>query len=296
MSKAKINSDRIYLWIVNAFLLLFLLICAYPLYFVVIASISDPAAVNLGRVLLLPKKLTLDAYRHILENKSILIGYKNTIIYTTVGTLINICVLLPGAFALSRKELPFRKAFIVYFMITMYFGGGLIPTYLQVRSLGLMDTMWALVLPGAFSVYNSLVCKNFFEANTPADLFDSARMDGAGYTTFFFSVVLPISKAIIAVMVLFHALGHWNSYMSAMYYITNPQKYPLQLVLKNMQGELDTLAASGSVSAGSLKELTNLIEGVKYSIIPVSTIPVALLYPFAQKYFVKGVTMGSIKG
>ena len=124
MSKAKINSDRIYLWIVNAFLLLFLLICAYPLYFVVIASISDPAAVNLGRVLLLPKKLTLDAYRHILENKSILIGYKNTIIYTTVGTLINICVLLPGAFALSRKELPFRKAFIVYFMITMYFGGG----------------------------------------------------------------------------------------------------------------------------------------------------------------------------
>ncbi len=272
-----------------------LLVMLYPLWFVLIASVSDPTYVNLGEVILLPKGLNFNGYRELLEYRQLLTGYRNTIVYTLVGTCLNLLVLLPASFALSRKELCFRRFLMLFFLLTMYVSGGLVPLYLQVKSLGLMNTMWALILPGAFSVYNMIICRNFFSSNISDELYDSARIDGASYTGFFLSVVLPLSKSIIAVMVLFHALGHWNAYLNALYYLSDSEKFPLQLVLRNLQSQLDMVREGGMTGAELLRKL-NLRESVKYSIVLAASFPVALMYPFVQKHFVKGVMMGSIKG
>ena len=293
----KINSDKIFLFFVYVILGALVLVMAYPIWFVLIASVSDPTYVNLGQVLLFPKGLTLEGYRKVFEYRDLMTGYKNTILYTVVGTSINLAVLMPASFALSRRELCFRNFFMIFFLITMYVGGGLVPGYLQVKNLGLMNTMWALVLPGAFSVYNMIICRNYFTGNISEELFDSARIDGSSYTGFFLSVVLPLSKSIIAVMVLFHALGHWNSYLSALYYLRDTDKYPLQLVLRNMQTELDAMTGEGgAASMDALMEIQRLQQSVKYAIIPMASVPVALMYPLVQKHFVKGVMIGSIKG
>lgn len=293
----KINSDKIFKIINYTILSLVLAIFMYPIWFVLVASISDPTFVNTGEVLFLPKGINVEGYKKILEYSEVLTGYKNTIIYTFVGTCINLAVLIPASFALSRKELFLRRFWMIFFLITMYFSGGLIPLYLQVKNLNLMDSMWALILPGAFSVYNMIICRNFFESNVSEELFESAKIDGATYTRFFFSIVLPLSKSIIAVMVLFHALAHWNTYLNALYYIQSKDKYPLQLVLKNLTAQLELISTGESlVDSQSLNESIRLQESVKYSVIVVASIPVLILYPFVQKHFVKGVMLGSVKG
>lgn len=294
--KMKTNFDRTF-DIINYILMgIILILVMYPLYFVIIASFSDPDYVNAGQTLLLPKGLTFEGYQRAFEYEMIWAGYKNSIIYTFVGTCINLIVLIPASFALSRGELVGRKFFTTLCLITMYFSGGTIPSYLLVMNLGLMDTMWALVLPGAFSVYNMIICRSFFKSNVSEELFESVKLDGAGYTRFFFSIVLPLSKAIIAVMVLYHALGHWNAYMNIVYYIQDPDKYNLQTVLRNL---------TESVSAGSEEAVADeayqasaqkLAELVKYSTILLAALPMIILYPFVQKYFVGGVMIGSVKG
>ena len=293
--KMKTKFDRVF-DVVNYILMgLILILVMYPLYFVVVASFSDPAYVNAGETMLLPKGITFDGYMRAIEYESIWIGYRNSIIYTFIGTAINIAVLIPASFALSRHELVGRKLFTTLCLITMYFGGGTIPTYLLIKNLGLMDSMWALVVPGAFSVYNMIICRSYFKSNVSEELFESVKLDGAGYTRFFFSIVLPLSKAIIAVMVLYHALGHWNSYMSIVYYIQDPNKYNLQTILR---GLTDKFSASSQelVSAEYLMSAEKIAELLKYSTILLAALPMIILYPFVQKYFVGGVMIGSVKG
>ncbi len=285
--------------IVNGILLTMLtLLIVYPIYFIVIASISDPTYVNLGETLLLPKGLTLAGYKKIAEFPDILSGYWNSIVYTVLGTGINLLVCIPCAFVLSRKELPGRRLINLFFVFTMYFGGGLIPLYLVIKGLGMLDTIWALVLPGALNIYNMIVARSFFQSNISEELFEATKIDGGSYTTFFFKVVLPLSKAIIAVMVLYHALGHWNSYLNALYYIRDYTKFPLQLVLRNLTASLSATVASSdsTMDAVALAEATKAQQSVRYAVIMVAAIPVFLMYPFVQKYFVKGVMVGSVKG
>lgn len=292
------GSDKLFNIVNGTLLGIITLLIVYPVYFIIIASISDPTYVNLGETLLWPKGLTGLGYQKIFEYSEIISGYKNSIIYTVVGTCINLIACIPCAFALSRKELPGRGILNGFFVFTMYFSGGLIPGYLVVRGLGLLNTMWALVLPGALSVYNMIVARSFFQSNISDELFEATKIDGGSYTTFFFKVVLPLSKAIIAVMILYHALGHWNSYMTALYYIRDYTKFPLQLVLRNMTATLtaDATNIDSSMDAQAIAEATKAQQSVRYAVIMVAAIPVFLMYPFVQKYFVKGVMIGSVKG
>lgn len=292
------NGDKVF-GIVNGILLGFItLLIVYPIYFVIIASISDPTYVNLGKTLFFPKNITFLGYQKIFEYSEILSGYMNSIKYTVLGTCINMIVCIPCAFALSRKELPWRRFINIFFVFTMYFGGGLIPGYLLIKDLHMINTVWALVIPGALNVYYMIVARSFFQSNIPDELFEATKIDGGSYTTFFFKVVLPLSKSIIAVMVLYHALGHWNSYLTALYYIRDYTKFPLQLVLRNMTAALtnDGASVNASMDAAAIAEAIKSEQSVRYAVIMVASIPVFLMYPFAQKYFVKGVMIGSVKG
>ncbi len=295
--KMKSRFDRNFDIINYTLLGILLFIVMYPLYFVIIASISDPNYVNAGKTLLWPRGLTFEGYAKILEYKEIMIGYKNSIIYTFVGTIINLVVLIPASFALSRKELVGRRFFSLACIFAMYFSGGVVPLYLLIKNMGMFDTIWALVLPGAFSISNMIICRSFFVGNVSEELYESVKIDGGGYMRFFFSVVLPLSKAIIAVMTLYHALGHWNGYLSVLYYMRDPNKYNLQLVLKNLTESISTktLATEG-MSAEYLASMQKLNEMVKFSTILIAALPMIILYPFVQKYFVTGVMIGSVKG
>lgn len=296
MMKKKINSDSIF-GVVNGFILLLItLMIVYPLYFVIIASVSDPVAVNMGETLLLPKGINFLGYKKMLEYSNIVTGYKNSIIYTVVGTICNLLVCIPTAFVLSRKELPGRKWLSMFFVVTMYFQGGVVPTYLVVKQTHLLNTMWALIVPGVLNTYNMIVCRSFFANNVSEELFESTKIDGGGYMTFFFKVVLPLSTSIIAVMVLYHALVHWNSYLTSLYYIRDSEKYPLQLVLRSLTASLNVDSIQGSVDSQTISEMQKAQQSVRYAVVIASAIPVFLIYPFVQKHFVKGVMVGSVKG
>ncbi|GAB6167881.1 carbohydrate ABC transporter permease [Clostridium carnis] len=279
------------------YIILFLVLIAilYPLYFIVIASISDPSAVSRGDVWLIPKGFNIDGYKEIIKNKDIWMGYWNSIKYTVIGTSINIALTIPAAYALSRNELVGRKYIMAIITFTMFFGGGLIPTYLLVNKLGINNTMWALVLPGAVSVFNLIVSRSFFLQNIPEELFDAGQVDGCSYFSFFFKVVIPVSKPIIAVMVLMYAVGHWNSYFNALIYIRDRALYPLQVILRELLIQQES-AAGLSQDAISAAEQQRLADMLKYGVIIVSSLPVLCMYPFVQKYFVKGMMIGSVKG
>lgn len=270
------------------------LVVAYPLYFVVIASISDPVDVNAGRVILYPVKTTMDGYRRILEYKSFFTGYRNTLIYTGVGTLVNMLLTVPAAYALSRKDLVGRNFFMMMIAFTMIFSAGLIPTYLHIRDLGLIDTMWALILPGAVSTWNLIVARTFFQQSIPDDLLEAAQLDGATNAQFFAQIVLPLSKSILAVLVLFYAVGHWNTYSNALYYIISDDKRPLQLVLRSILFE-NTMGDMVE-DASNLAAQQRLGDLIKYGIIIASSLPLMILYPFLQRYFIQGVMIGAVKG
>ena len=286
------RSDRIFYVVNLAILFLLAAIVLYPLYFIVIASISNADAVLGGRVFLYPVDITLVGYSKIVERTDVWRGYLNTIIYTFLSTLLSLFVTILAGWALSRKTLPFRKFFMVFFIITMFFGGGLIPFYNVVSSLGLLDTIWAIILPSALSAWNLFMTKTFFEVGISESMVEAAEIDGAGQVRTFLSVVLPLSKAIMAVMALYYAVGQWNSYFNAMIFLQDEEMYPLQLVLR------ESLIASETTTGGSgetILEQYRLANQLKYVSVIVSSLPVIVLYPFVQKYFAQGVMIGSLK-
>ncbi|MPQ44419.1 carbohydrate ABC transporter permease [Clostridium tarantellae] len=293
--KRQNSSDKIFDITNYLVLLLILLAVLYPLYFIIIASFSDPNAVARGDVWLFPVGFNVDGYKEIFKNNDIWMGYTNSIKYTIIGTFVNIILTVPAAFALSRKELVGRKVFMSLITFTMFFGGGLIPTYLLVSNLGLYDTMWALILPGAVSVFNLIVTRTYFVQNIPEELFEAAQVDGCSYFSFFVKIVIPVSKPIIAVMVLMYAVGHWNSYFNALIYIRDRNLYPLQVILRELliQQEAAAGMAGDAISAAEQQRIADML---KYGIIIVSSLPVLCMYPFVQKYFVKGMMIGSVKG
>ncbi|MEH7119973.1 carbohydrate ABC transporter permease [Neobacillus vireti] len=293
--KLKSKEDKIFDAINFIFLTLICLAVLYPLYFVVIASISNPDLVYNGSVWLLPKEITFEGYKRIFSDPKIWLGYKNTIIYTVLGTAIQVSLTLMAAYALSRKDLYGKSFFMLMILFTMFFSGGLIPTYLVVKDLGMLNTMWAMIIPKAIAVWNLIVARSFFESSIPNELLEAGKIDGCSNTKFFLKIVLPLSKPIIAVMVLFYAVGNWNSYFDALIYLNDESLYPLQLILRNiliqnqlsvqMLSDLDNLAAQQHVG-----------EIIKYGVIIVAAIPLLIVYPFVQKYFVKGVLIGGVKG
>jgi putative aldouronate transport system permease protein len=287
-------TDKIF-YFFNALLMILLgILVLYPLYFIVIASISNPDQVFNGNVYLYPVDITFSGYIRLFEENLIWTGYRNTVLYTFFGTALNIAMTIPTGWALSRKELPFRKAIMWFFIFTMFFGGGLIPYYLLISKLGLVDNPLVLIIPAAMSVWNVFMTKAYYESNIPEELLEAAEIDGANEFRKFFSVVLPISKAIIAVMVLFYAVGHWNSYFSALIFISNEEYYPLQLVLKDIL--ITTEVVSGSAgNADTILEQMRIANQIKYSSIIVSSLPIILLYPFIQKFFDKGFLVGTFK-
>ncbi len=270
-----------------------LLITLYPLYFIVIASFSDPSAVGSGQVWVWPKGFTLDGYKELLNHSNIWVGYRNTIFYTLVGTGIGLAVNLSAAYALSRKDLFGRKTITLFFLFTMFFNGGLIPTFLTIRDFGLYNSFWVMVLPFAVGVFDIIVARTFFQNSIPADLWESAQIDGCGNLRYFFQFVLPLSKAVVSVLALWIAVGHWNSYFGALIYLKDESLYPLQLVLRNI---LVTNQMQSSMGSGEAAEIAlRLANLLRYSVIIVSTIPIMLAYPFVQKHFNQGVMIGAVK-
>jgi len=294
------KTDRIFLIIVYILVTIAFLVVVYPLIYILSASISDPSVVNSGQMWLFPQEITFEGYRTILQNDDIWRGYLNTIILTTVGTTINLLVTIPAGYVLSRKDFPLKSFFTKMMIVTMFISGGLIPTYILVNDLGLSNSLWALILPGAASVYNIVVTRTFFQSTIPDELTEAAVMDGASDFRIFLSVVLPISKPIIAVMALFYGVNHWNQYFDALIYLDDRNKYPLQMILREIL-VLQDLSSNPTTmmseeTAMFLNEQQNLGEIIKYGVMIVATLPIIMVYPFLQKYFVKGVMIGSIKG
>ena len=271
-----------------------MLIVLVPLIFVVSASFSDPELVLRGKVLLIPKGVTLKAYTMVFENAEIWQGYRNTLLYTGLGTLINIILTIMAAYPLSRREMAGRRFFTLVVLFTMYFNGGMIPTFLLVRNMGMYDTIWAVLIPNAISTYNLIVAKSFFEQSIPQELYESAKLDGCTSLRTLFSIVLPLSKAILAVLVLYYGVAHWNAYFNALIYLRDASKHPLQVVLRNilLLGQTEQMG-SNDVGMG---EKIKMVEAIKYSVIVVSSVPILLLYPLAQRYFISGVMIGAVKG
>lgn len=278
------------IWVV---LILVVLAVLYPLWFVVIASVSDPKLVASGQLSLLPKGPTLKGYDTIFHDARIWHGYANTILYSVGGTLLNMVVTIPVAFALSRREFKARRLIMFLFTFTMFFGGGLIPSYLLYKQLGILNTAWVFILPGAVSVYNVIITRSFFDTSIPEELHDAAQIDGMSYIGYFIRIVVPLSSAIIAVIALYYFVGHWNDYFTGLIYITDMKKWPLQNVLQQILLANQTQSNIASVGAQQAQEAA---EQIKYGIIIVSTLPLLVLYPFLQKYFNKGVMIGAIKG
>ncbi len=293
------NKDKVFKAFIFLFLTTALMIVLYPLIYIISASISNPAAVNSGEMWLLPKDITFEGYQMIFQNDAIWRGYLNTIFYTAFGTLINLAVTIPAAYALSRKDFFGRNFFTGMFVLTMFFSGGLIPTYLVVKSLGLIDTVWAMVLPNAAAVWNIVIARVFFQSSIPKGLEEAAIIDGASNFKMFMKIILPLSAPIIAVMALFYGVGHWNGYFNALIYLSDKDMYPLQLVLREIL-VLQEMASQSANMSGSMAEALHskqqLAAIIKYGVMIVSTLPVIIVYPFLQRFFVKGVMIGSLKG
>jgi len=288
------RSDRVFNLFCNSLLLIALLVVAYPLYFVIIASFSDPSQVSLGQVWLIPKGFTLAGYAHIMEQGQLWRGYLNTFLYTVVGTLINVSLTLLAAYALSRRDLVGRNLFMYLISFTMFFSGGLIPSYLLVKGIGLYNSFWVMVIPGAVSAWNLIIARTFFQTSIPNELWEAGVMDGCSNAKFFFRIVLPLSQSISAVMILFYAVAHWNEFFNGLIYLRDSAKYPLQLVLRGILIQTNLSGEAPSDSSAEQKAL--LANQMRYGIIIVASLPVLILYPFVQKYFVKGVMLGAIKG
>lgn len=280
---------------VNFVIMLVLCICiAYPLWFVLVASFTDPDVVNQGRLLLFPEKPFLGGYERIFHYRPLWISYLNTIIYTVVGTLVSLVATIPCAYSLSRKDMAGRRWLMFLFTFSMFFNGGIIPMYLVVQNLHIYNTIWAMVLPSAVSVYNLIVCRSFFDSSIPQELLEAAKLDGCTDFGFFFKIVLPLSSTVIAVMVLFYGTVQWNQFMNALMYMEDQSKMPLQVILRNLI--LINQASNMTTDASEVIMRQKLAEQLKYAVIVVSAAPLLIMYPFVQKYFAKGVMIGAVKG
>ncbi len=291
----KSGSDKIFYVVCYVIVTLCVLIVLLPMMYVVAASFSSAAAVNAGKVWLWPVDFSLKGYETVLQYKSVWIGYRNTILYTVCGTLINVIVTMLCAYPLSRRELKGRSFFTFMFSFTMLFSGGLIPTYILIRDLGMLNTVWAMLLPGAMSVHNMIIARVSIESNIPRDLLEAAKLDGASDAQYFSRIVLPLSKAVIAVIALYYAVGHWNSYFNAFIYLNDKELYPLQLFLREILVQ-NNISSSDITDPEMLAQIQGLATQLKYPVIVVSTLPMICLYPFVRKYFDKGVMVGSLKG
>jgi putative aldouronate transport system permease protein len=289
------TSDKMY-YIISGFILTFILIAvSYPLIYVLSASFSSGNAVSSGQVLLWPVDFSLEGYEAVFKNKDIVRAYGNTFLYTILGTLVNVTVVMTCAYALSRPGLKGSGGFMFLFTFTMFFSGGLIPFYILMKDLHLINTMWAMVLPGALSVYNMIIARTFIQSSIPGELIEATSIDGCSDARFFFSFVLPLSKAVIAVITLFSAVGHWNAYFNALMYLNDRSLYPLQIILREIliMNQVDvSMIMDPELQVAKAQAAAVL----KYSLIVVATVPILCVYPFIQKYFVKGVMIGSLKG
>ena len=273
--------------------IIILLLISYPLIYIISASFSDPLAVLQGEMVLFPVGFSFDSYVKVFQHEDVLTGYKNSLILVVVGTAINFVMTLLAAYPLSRKDLYGRNVVTLFFAFTMFFSGGMIPTYLVVQNLGLLDSIWSLILPSAVSMYNLIVMRTFFQTSIPDSLVEAANIDGASNMQILFQIVLPLSKAIIAVICLFYGVAHWNQYFQALLYISDDAKYPLQLFLREI---LLLSQVQDLVDTQGFEEQLLQGEGIKYALIIVASVPVLSVYPFIQKHFVKGVMIGAIKG
>ena len=287
-------SDRIFHALVVIISILVAIIILYPLWFVIIASISNSDMVNQGKVTFWPVDIRFYGFQQIFQDARIWVGYRNTIFYVVVGTLLNIIVTMPAAYALSRPDFRARNAVMLYFVFTMYFSGGLVPTYMMVNSLKLINTPWILLIMVLINTYNLIIARTFIQNTIPNDLFESATLDGANHFRTFWSIVLPLSKAIISVEILYYAVFHWNDYFNALIYTSSPEVQPLQMVLRRILLQNEAFASgNGGVQGGYAQSSA---DQVKYAVIIVSTVPILCVYPFVQKYFEKGVVIGAVKG
>ena len=273
-----------------------LLIVAYPLYYVLIASLSNPYDVYAGKTFLLPSGFTFDGYKAIFADDSMLTGLINSFKYTIIGTVFSVVMLYMTAYPLSVKDLPGRKFLSIFFISTMYFGGGMVPTYLIVKETGLINNMWSLFLPGGVAVGNMIIVRNFFENSIPKEMIEAAEIDGASKWTTFLKIVVPLSRSIMAVMVVFSMVAYWNDWFTAMIYLPSPAKAPLPLVLRNILIKSSASAAQASTISGGFAELNKMTEMIKFSSIIVAALPMLVIYPFVQKYFEKGFMAGAVKG
>ncbi|WP_433939581.1 carbohydrate ABC transporter permease [Paenibacillus lautus] len=272
------------------------IVILYPLIFVLFASFSDPRQIWDKPLLLFPAGFNLDSYAKVFENSEIWSGYANTLLYALVGTAINIMMTVFGAYPLSRKRFYGKGLFTLLFAFTMFFSGGLIPLYLVNKELGLLNTMWALVLPGAISAYNMIIMRTYFQTRIPVELEESAYVDGCNDFHMLFRIVLPLSMPIIAVMILFYGVGHWNSYFDAMIYLTDRGKFPLQLILREILVQNDFKEMAGISVGAEYADQMMVKEGLKYAIVVLSALPLLLLYPLLSRFFEKGIMVGAIKG
>ena len=290
------TGDRVMDICVGILLGFLVLVTMYPLIYVVSCSISAPSAVLTGEVIFLPVRPTLMSYQKLFQEGTLNLGFRNSIFYTLVGTLINLILTSTGAYALSEKNLAGRKILTKLIMFTMMFSGGLVPTYLVVKQFGMVNTVWSLLIPNAIGVTNFMIMKNTFEFSIPNELKEAAQVEGASQARIFVSIVLPLSKAIIAVMFMYYCVGHWNEYFNALLYITKEGLQPLQVVLRRIliSNEINQTISDGAAMQ-SMDRLA-LGEGIRYAIIVVSSIPMIVLYPFFQRYFTKGVMVGAVKG
>ncbi len=286
--------DRIFGAAVIILSILVVAIIIYPLWFVVIASISNSNLVNLGKVTFLPQDIRFYGYQQILQDSRIWLGYANTFLYVVLGTALNMAVTMPAAYALSRKDFGARNAVMFYFVFTMFFNGGLIPTYMTISSLNLISTKTILIIFVALNTYNLIIARTFIQSSIPDDLYEAAILDGCSHFTYFFKVVLPLSKAVISVLVLYYAVFHWNDYFNALIYNSKESNAPLQIVLREILLLNQAYAnGNGGVQGGYGQSSA---DQVKYAVIIVSTLPILCVYPFVQKYFEKGVMIGAVKG
>lgn len=280
--------------IVTIIAIILIAVVGYPLILVLSNSVSDPEMVATGQVLLFPKGFTLEGYKAVFTDNSIMTGYANTIFYTVCKTLLSLVVMLPAGYALTRTNLPGRKVITVIFMITMYFSGGLIPTFLQVKAYGLYNTRAAIVILGCFSMYNVIICRSFF-SSMPHELVEAAEIDGCSPMKAFVRIILPLSKALIGVIVLYVAVGQWNSYMDCLIYIQDTEKMSLQVILRRIMTLAQTAALMDEAGdyAAAMADREALL---RYAAMVVSSVPLLVVYPFLQKYFDKGIMIGSVKG
>lgn len=293
---ARTRSDKVFDAAILVLLIVIMILIIYPLWFVVMASVSDPRRIYDDPFLLLPKGFTIASFELVFENREIWNGYMNTIIYTSLGTFINLTMTVAGAYPLSRRDFRGRGIFTFFFTFTMFFSGGLIPLYLLLRGLSMLNTIWAMVIPNAIAVYNLIIMRTYFQSRIPKELEDAALIDGCSNVGLLVKVVLPLSMPIIAVMVLFYGIGHWNSYFSALVFLSSRSKYPLQMVLREIliQGEMSSMLTIAYDDQYAQRMVAKM--GLRFSVIIVSTLPIFVIYPLLQRFFKEGIMIGALKG